>query len=91
MSNIITLPENMTIHQIDQHFNVLNQQFMDSDEVITIDAALIEAIDTAGLQTLLLLVQNALQNSKQISWLNTPDVLLNAAQKLGLSEGLTLS
>lgn len=91
MSNEIKLPENLTIHHIEAHFNELNKQFNDAGDEIAMEASAVETIDTAGLQTLLALVKHAAGNGKKISWLNTPDILKNSAEKLGLSQELLLS
>lgn len=91
MSSTIDLPETLTIHQIDEQFSILNQKFTDAGDVIIMDAALLETIDSSGIQTLLVLVQNALENNQHLSWRNTPDVLKNAAEKLGLTSGLMLA
>jgi len=90
MSSEIKLPENLTIHHIDDHFNELNQQFSDADNEIKIEASAVETIDTAGLQTLLVLVKNTLENDKTISWENTPEILTTSSEKLGLSQALLL-
>ena len=91
MSNEIKLPENLTIHHIDAHFNELNTLFNDASDEITLEASSIETIDTAGLQTLLVLVKNASENGKNVVWLNSPDVLKDSAEKLGLTQELLLS
>lgn len=90
MSSEIKLPENLTIHHIDDHFNELSQQFNDAGSEIKIEASAVETIDTAGLQTLLVLVKNTLENDKTISWENTPDILTISSEKLGLSQALLL-
>ena len=91
MSTEIKLPENLTIHHIDVHFNTLNQMFSDAEDEIEIEAAAVEAIDSSGLQTLLILIKNSTQNDKIISWKNTPEIIQVSAEKLGLSQTLLLS
>ncbi len=91
MSNEIKLPENLTIHHIDAHFNELNTLFNDTGDEIILEASGIETIDTAGLQTLLVLVKNASENGKNVAWLNSPDILKDSAEKLGLTQELLLS
>ena len=91
MSNEIKLPENLTIHHIDAHFNELNTLFNDAGDEIILEASVIETIDTAGLQTLLVLVKNASENGKNVAWLNSPDILKDSAEKLGLTQELLLS
>ena len=91
MSNEIKLPENLTIHHIEAHFNELSKLFNDCGDEISMDASNVETIDTAGLQTLLVLVTNAMENGKSITWSNTSDALKTGAEKLGLMEDLHLS
>ncbi len=91
MSNEIKLPENLTIHHIEAHFNELNKLFNDASDEISMDASSVESIDTAGLQTLLVLVNNATENGKSITWENASETLKSSAEKLGLTQDLQLS
>ena len=91
MSTEIKLPENLTIHHIDNHFNELNQLFNSAENEIKIEASAVETIDSAGLQTLLILIKNSLNNNKTIAWENTPDIIQTSSEKLGLSQALLLS
>ena len=91
MSTEIKLPENLTIHHIDNHFNELNQLFSDAENEIKIEASAVETIDSAGLQTLLILIKNSLDNDKTVTWENTPDIIQTSSDKLGLSQTLLLS
>ena len=91
MSTEIKLPENLTIHHIDNHFNELNQLFNSAENEIKIEASAVETIDSAGLQTLLILIKNSLDNNKTIAWENTPDIIQTSSEKLGLSQALLLS
>ena len=91
MSNVIKLPENLTIHHIEAHFNELNKLFNDSGDEISMDASSVETIDTAGLQTLLILVANAIENGKSIAWSNASEALKTSAEKLGLMQELQLT
>ena len=91
MSNEIKLPENLTIHHIETHFNELNRLFNDAGDEIIMEASDIETIDTAGLQTLLILIKNASEDGKKIAWLNPSDILKHSADKLGLTQDLLLS
>lgn len=91
MSNEIKLPENLTIHHIEAHFNELNKLFDHSGDEVFLDASGVETIDTAGLQTLLILVSNAIENGKSITWLNASEIIKTSAEKLGLMHELHLS
>ncbi|MCF6253265.1 MAG: STAS domain-containing protein [Thiomicrorhabdus sp.] len=90
MSTEIKLPENLTIHHIDNHFNELNKLFDESEDEIKIEASAVETIDSAGLQTLLILIKNSLDNDKTISWENTSDIVQTSSDRLGLSQALLL-
>lgn len=91
MSNEIKLPENLTIHHIEAHFNELNKLFNDSGDEVSMDASSVDTIDTAGLQALLILVTNAIENGKVITWLNPSEIIKTSAEKLGLMQELQLT
>ena len=90
MSNVIQLPQNLTIHQIEEQFNELNQKMNDLDEQVIIDAGAVETVDTSGLQTLLVLSKAAIENGKNLEWQNVPDILSSSAQKIGIDDALAL-
>jgi len=91
MSIKVKLPENLTIHHIDTHFNELNKLFDSAESEINIEASAVETIDSAGLQALIVLIKNSLDNNKKIIWENTPDIVQTSSDKLGLSKALLLS
>ncbi|VAW49030.1 hypothetical protein MNBD_GAMMA03-1794 [hydrothermal vent metagenome] len=91
MSTEIKLPENLTIHHIEDHFNELNQLFNNAENAIKIEASAVETIDSAGLQTLLVLIKNSRDNEKSISWENPVKIIQTSADKLGLSQALLLT
>jgi ABC-type transporter Mla MlaB component len=88
MSNVIQIPENLTIQFIDGHFNDLNTKFNDMGDEIVIDASGLENIDTSGLQSLLVLIKTATENGKSISWKEVPELLRTSAQKIGIHQQL---
>ena len=90
MSNIIQLPENLTIHHIESHFNELNEKFNDIGDEIIFQASAVETIDTSGLQTLLVLIKTALDNGKKVVWQDVPDVVKSNAKKLGIASDISL-
>jgi len=90
MANTISLPESLTIHTIDTSYNEINTSVPDSGDDIILDAEAVENIDTSGLQSLLMIIQTAKSNQKNISWQNTNETLKEAAKKIGLSEALLL-
>jgi|ACQI01.1.fsa_nt_gi anti-anti-sigma regulatory factor len=91
MSSKIQLPQNLTIHQIEEHFNNLKNQFDEvSDADIIIDAEQVETLDSSGLQSLLMVISNSVDNGKTVSWENVPDILLSSAEKIGINQALNL-
>ncbi|MEA1990105.1 MAG: STAS domain-containing protein [Pseudomonadota bacterium] len=91
MSNTIQLPESLTIHHIESHFNDLNKKFNDISDEIVIEASTLETIDTSGLQTLLVLVKTATDNGKTITWQDIPEILTTSAKKIGIDQALAFS
>lgn len=90
MSNVIQLPQNLTIHQIEEQFNDLNLKLDEMEDDVIFDAAAVETVDTSGLQTLLVLSKAAIDNGKKLEWQNVPDVLSSSAKKIGVDEALAL-
>ncbi len=90
MSLTIELPQNLTIHHIEEHFNKMNEELIDSDNNVVFDAKELETIDTSGLQTLLIIAQSIIKNGKTVSWKNTPEILSTSAQKIGIDQDLQL-
>ena len=90
MSLTIELPQNLTIHYIEEHFNKMNEELIDSGNNVIFDAKEVETIDTSGLQTLLVITQAIINNGKSISWENTPEILSTSAQKIGIDQALQL-
>lgn len=91
MGTQITLPDSLTIHQIDEHFTQLLEQLNIADESIELNGAAVESIDTSGLQAVLALIRHAQSKDNQISWQSSSDVLKQSAAKLGLSEAMLLN
>lgn len=90
METTIALPENLTIHQIDAQFGGLKLAFESDADVYKIDGSEVESVDTAGLQSLLVLMREAEKRNKTIEWSNSTETLQNAAAKIGLIEQLNL-
>ncbi|MDX1351609.1 MAG: STAS domain-containing protein [Thiomicrorhabdus sp.] len=90
MSNVIQLPENLTIHHIEAQFNELNTKFNDMEDDITFGASAVETVDTSGLQTLLVFVKTAIENGKKVTWQDPSDTLKVNAEKLGIASELSL-
>jgi len=70
--------------------NVLNsnkeyQQWLDSQELLIIDASSVSRIDAAGLQALASLFLSAKQAHIEIRLINVPELLTNGIELLGLA------
>lgn len=88
---IITLPESLSIHQIESQLGDLRLAFQSDAETYNLEGSKIETIDTSGLQLLLALIKSAQKADKTIKWSSTSEQLTTSASKLGLSEMLMLS
>lgn len=89
--NMIELPENLTIHHIEEEFGNLKIAFQSDAETYKLMAENVESIDTSGLQALLALIKSAQANQKSIEWNAPTDTLKMGAEKLGLTEKLCLT
>lgn len=88
--NIIELPENLTIHHIEEQFGNLKLAFQAEPETYKIIASAVESVDTSGLQALLSLIKSSVHDGKKIAWESPSDPLKQGAEKLGLTEKLLL-
>lgn len=91
MSSTITLSDSLIINHIEQEFAQLSAQFNEAENEILLDGEAVDTVDTAGLQCLLILISNAAEQGKNVSWLSPSDTLKTTAEKLGLSTSLQLS
>lgn len=89
--NIIELPENLTIHHIEEQFRELKLAFESDSETFKINATKVESVDTSGLQALLSLIKYAQNKQKNIVWDGVNDELRNGAKKIGLVDKLLLA
>ncbi|KUJ71576.1 STAS domain-containing protein [Thiomicrospira sp. WB1] len=87
----LTLPESLTIHQIEAHFGGLKLALDSDADLFKLDAGEVESVDTAGLQSLLVLVKQLQAAGKQIEWINAGDAITQAADRVGLTEKLKLT
>lgn len=86
----VVLPENFTIHHIEQQSGDLRIAFQTDADTVKLDASQVETIDTSGLQLTLSLVKQALEQEKSIVWENPTDVFCTSAKKIGLNDKLQL-
>lgn len=91
MADTISLPENLTIHGIDQAYSDLSNTFQDAGDEIILDGNSVETIDTSGLQAILVLVQYAKEHNKTLQWQSASETLKNSAGKVGLLDALKLT
>lgn len=91
MADIINLPENLTIHTINDSYAELSQKVQETGDEIIFDAGAVETIDTSGLQSLLMLIRMAESNQHSISWQNTNELFMTSANNIGLTEALKLA
>jgi len=86
----VVLPENFTIHHIEQQAIDLKVAFQTDAETMILDASKVETVDTSGLQLMLALVKTAIANSKTVQWQNPSEVFVSSATRIGLAEKLQL-
>lgn len=86
----VVLPENFTIHHIEQQAIDLKVAFQTDAETMILDASKVETVDTSGLQLMLALVKTAIANSKTVQWQNPSEVFVSSATCIGLAEKLQL-
>lgn len=91
MSSTITLNDSLIINQIEQQFAQLSAQFNEAENEILLDGEAVDTVDTSGLQCLLMLIKNASEQGKNVSWLSPSETLKVSAEKLGLVESLKLN
>lgn len=92
MANSVTvdLPDNLTIATVEALHEQLDPFAMGSQDVV-LNGAHVERADTAGLQTLYAFHQALKAHSAQLTWSAASEVLLEAADNLGLKEHLALT
>jgi anti-anti-sigma regulatory factor len=90
MSSQLSLPDNMTIHNISEVFNDLKLTVSSEQDKLIIDCSALEMIDTSGLQALLVLKSDLVSRDVEFGWQNVNETLSTAAQNIGLSEALDL-
>jgi len=86
-NSIITLAATLNIQNVTQLYEELLKQ-LDAKDLIEIDASAVVSIDTATLQLLIVLKQEAVKIHKEISIDFPSDKFIEAAELLGLAEML---
>lgn len=87
---ILDLPAEITIQNVTQ-LKADWQMLIGQMPLLTIDAAAVQRIDTAGVQLLLAFVQEAEAKQSTIKWKDCPDPMLEVVDLLGLRQGLGIA
>jgi anti-anti-sigma regulatory factor len=90
MSNLLSLPETLTIQTVQAEYARLAELLPEFDDSISFEAHNIANIDTAGLQLLVSLITKIQCDGKSFIWLNPSDALIKNAENLGLTDALQL-
>jgi anti-anti-sigma regulatory factor len=90
MSQVIQLPENLTIHYANEHLASLKSQLVDSSNEIVFDGSSVETIDTSGIQLLLVVISDLGEKGVKVGWQNVTELLASSIANLGLSQKLNL-
>lgn len=90
MSDTIELPQNLTIHHIEEQFNQISELMNEVGDQVVLDASKVETIDTSGLQTLLVAVKTLEEKEAEFSWESPTEILTTSAQKIGIHDALGL-
>ena len=83
--NVIRLPSQFTIRQIEDAYQRCEEALRDSG-VLRIDVSDVSKIDTAGLQLLLALKQELATQQLTLEWVAVNDVVRDAASMLGIAD-----
>lgn len=86
----LQLPEHLTILEISEWQEAMGALLAVSPE-LQIDVSPLTRIDTAGLQLLLAVVQEAQAKGGSVQWVGVSDILSQSAHWLGMSSVLGVS
>lgn len=86
-ARVLALPVQCTLAQAEP-LRAQLLRALSRDGEVHLDAARVEAADTAGLQVLAAFVQQVRQQGRSVHWHNPASVLLAAAAQLGLAQHL---
>ncbi|HSG90381.1 MAG TPA: STAS domain-containing protein [Pseudomonadales bacterium] len=88
--SVLVLPEDLTVRAVGAlHAQLL--AFAPADAVVTVDAAAVALVDTAGVQLLLAWLADCRERDLEVRWRGVPTVLASVGDTLGLSERLALA
>ncbi|WP_044410676.1 STAS domain-containing protein [Thiomicrospira microaerophila] len=85
MSQVIQLPESLTIHYASEQMVAMKKAIADASGELTIDASALETIDTSGIQLLLVVVESLAEKGLKLRWLNPSELFVSSVANLGLS------
>ncbi len=86
---IVNLPENLTIAGVEGLYSQLDPYVHDTQDVV-LNGKKVDRADTAGLQTLMAFLTAMDKNHVKVSWGDTSETLVDAANNLGLKDYLLL-
>jgi len=86
----IKLQNALDIRQVAELKLQLSEALMAEGD-ISLDAAAVDATDTAGLQLLVAFVQQGRLKNKSIEWCNVTDCFLDTVKLMGLDDSLGLN
>ncbi|WFE68836.1 STAS domain-containing protein [Thiomicrospira sp. R3] len=90
MSNVIALPENLTIHYAASYLEKIKAQLETSDGVV-FESDKVETLDTSGVQLLLVVINDLTARGIEYCFESPSKVLVEAIQALGLSPHFKLN
>jgi anti-anti-sigma regulatory factor len=88
MSQVIQLPENLTIHYANEHLASLKTQVGEASTEVVFDGSSVETIDTSGIQLLLVMVSSLSEKGVKVGWQNVTESMASSMANLGLSQKL---
>ena len=83
--NIVRLPSQFTIRQIEDTYRQCEAALRDAD-ILRIDGSDVSKIDSAGMQVLLSLKKELAAQHVALEWIAVNDVVLDAAAMLGIRD-----
>ncbi|SFR49686.1 lipid asymmetry maintenance protein MlaB [Thiomicrospira sp. ALE5] len=90
MSNQLSLPESLTIQNVQAEYTRLGEALLGLEGGITLQADQVQNVDTAGLQLLVAFVTRVQREGQALTWQDPSDSLIKNAENLGLTEFLQL-
>lgn len=90
MSNVIALPENLTIHYAASYLDEVKTQLEGTGNIV-FEADKVETLDTSGVQLLLVVINDLTARGVEYCFESPSKVLVESIEALGLSSHFKLS